>query len=184
MDLPHDVRLECRCIWNASHPDERPLLHSDRIHRGFWRHHAQDGPCPIVAMVQMLADLAVLAVVVRLILGAVTRGIAPLGHQRGKGWATGGARHTVPLTRAIVGRSPTGADRTASAGGRSAPARSRRDRDVNGEGRRVVGHHQPCGLRRRCRPPAGLVGAVAVRVVPRHRDENHRRRCDRGRRQS
>ncbi len=35
-------------------------------------------PARIVAMVQMLADLAVLAVVVRLILGAATRGMARL----------------------------------------------------------------------------------------------------------
>ena len=35
-------------------------------------------PARIVAMVQMLSDLAVLAVVVRLILGAATRGMARL----------------------------------------------------------------------------------------------------------
>ena len=45
---------------------------------GFGDITPKSDPARIVAMVQMLADLAVLAVVVRLILGAATRGMARL----------------------------------------------------------------------------------------------------------
>ena len=45
---------------------------------GFGDITPKSDPARIVAMVQMLSDLAVLAVVVRLILGAATRGMARL----------------------------------------------------------------------------------------------------------
>ena len=54
-------------------------------------------PARIVAMVQMLSDLAVLAVVVRLILGAATRGMGGSGPQASRGADNREERGTLPV---------------------------------------------------------------------------------------